>query len=192
MNGYDDRQGSGLVQYRGIPNEPNAPGEKGKWQRFLEWSMPWLRHKWALGEAVVAAKAAQEVAKARQMMAEARKAELETLDLARRMEAEKLTVLASVPMEPEDLETEKQALLAKLEMLGWKHGTRIEFDVRASDAEDPVPEADASATLADVSAQVGDYVAREVDTLTVKLNDPAPRSAPADDVVPPYLPPEKS
>lgn len=130
MTGYDeDREETGIVQYRGIPNEPNAPGEKGRWRRFLEWAMPWLKQKWELGEAVVAAKAAQEVAKARYMMADARKAELETLALAREMEAEKLAVLPSVSAEPAELEDEMRALLAKLELLGWKHGTRFDFSV---------------------------------------------------------------
>jgi hypothetical protein len=144
MNGFGEaREETGIVHYRGIPNEPNAAGEKGKWRRFLEWAMPWLRQKWELGEAVVAAKAAQEVAKARHMMADARKAELETLDLARRMEREKLAVLSSVPAEPEDLESEMRSLLAKLEMLGWKHGTRVQVSQAAEgDAATPPPAAD--------------------------------------------------
>lgn len=157
MNGYDEeREETGIVQYRGIPHEPNSPGEKGRWRQFLEWSMPWLKQKWDLGEAVVAAKAAQEVAKARHMMADARRAELETLALAREMEAEKLAVLPSVPADPAELEDEMRALLAKLEALGWKHGTRINFAVveEGGEATAPPPSA-ASAEPATSDLAVG-------------------------------------
>lgn len=127
----DGQRGVSINQYLGVPNEPDAQGEKGRWRRFLEWAMPWLKQKWGLGEAVVAAKAAQEVAKARLMMAEARKAELETLALARKIEEEKLAAIPSAVAEPADLTNEMRAVIDRLEVLAWKHGTRVEVGVRA-------------------------------------------------------------
>jgi hypothetical protein len=157
MSGYADGEGRAvLTEFRGVPNVPHGPGEKGRWRRFLEWAMPWLKQKWEMGEAVLAARVAQEQAKAKQMSAEAKQAEvkvaqdiIQTIAMARELEQEKLVDLDATVVPPEELRSAMESILAKLELLEWKHGARFHFsddhvgragDTASSGVQSPGPE----------------------------------------------------
>jgi hypothetical protein len=92
VTGFGDtsEKPTALTSYRGIPNRPEAEGERSRWRRFLEWALPWLKHKWALGEALMEAKVRQEMAQARIMEAQAEQEALKVVEIAARLEEEKV------------------------------------------------------------------------------------------------------
>jgi hypothetical protein len=166
MNECDDCLPTAIpAEYRGVPDTPTVPGESSRWRKFLEWAMPWLKHKWDLGDRVISARAAQEVAKAaqeqakaRQMMAEARQAEvkvaqdtLRTITMAREMEREKLAGVDLTPATPSELEQEMRDILAKMQTLGWKYGSKFHFEEK-----DTTPEATGSASSPPLSSPLSD------------------------------------
>lgn len=149
MNGYDGpEEGTALARYRGVPNPPHTREEKTRWRRFLEWAMPWLRQKWFMGEALLEARLAQEIATARRMTAEARSAEakavqdmMEIVAAAREKEQQKLAAGDITVASPAELEAEVRALQATIAELSWKYGTSIHIDVDGQkDGADPAPE----------------------------------------------------
>jgi hypothetical protein len=148
MSGYEEvREPTAVAMYSGVPNESHSAAEKGRWRRFLEWAMPWLKQKWEMGEEVLAARLAQEKAKARQMDAEASQAEvkvaqdmLRTIQMARELEQQKLADVPAFQATQAELEEGLRAILAKVAVLRWQHGTRIEF--RQSSEDEPKVGAD--------------------------------------------------
>lgn len=123
-----------VTEYRGLPNESQVAGEKGRWRRFLEALLPWLSHKWGLAERLADARVRQEMAQAHILEAKAAQEALKTIDMAKRMEAEKLKsidAVESVPESPaeyaERLRHEMEQIQEKLDTIRFVHGARIEF-----------------------------------------------------------------
>jgi hypothetical protein len=155
MSGFhDDRDELTAIQrYQGVPNSQHVPLEKGRWRRFLEAAMPWLKHKWELADAAADARLAQEVAKAEQMQAQAEltrvqtaQAALQTIAMARDLEQQKLKSGEMPPLAMEELEVEMAAIAEKIRTLGWKYGTQFNFQVasevqNASSSAAPLPNA---------------------------------------------------
>lgn len=163
-----------LQRYQGVPNSQHMPSEKGRWRRFLEAAMPWLKHKWELADAAADARLAQEIAKAEQMQAQAEltrvqtaQAALQTIAMARDLEQQKLKSGGMPPLAIEELEGEMAAIAEKIHTLGWKHGTQFNFQV-ASEAQNaspaaPLPRAALQEAIAALWCEVLDVPAVGVD-----------------------------
>jgi hypothetical protein len=123
-----------VTEYRGLPNETQVAGEKGRWRRFLEALLPWLSHKWGLAERLADARVRKEMAEAHILEAKAAQEALKTIDMAKRMEAEKLNNIDAIVSEAESpteyaerLRHEMEQIQEKLDTINFRHGTRIEL-----------------------------------------------------------------
>lgn len=145
----EDQGHHGLQTYRGAPKALDARGERGRWQRFLEWVFPMLRYKYAQAERVVEARVAREEGEAlkslgegREAMARARMAESEARAqhigrLAQDVEAELIEdVEFTDKPSKEDLQREVESLHDELRRLAVLYGSEFRFG-RESDG---VPE----------------------------------------------------
>jgi hypothetical protein len=54
-SGWDDSAQSAIQRLDGVPNRLNAPKERQRWQRFVEWFCPWLSDKHELAQQYVQA-----------------------------------------------------------------------------------------------------------------------------------------
>lgn len=123
-----------LREYKGTPNEPHVVGERSRWRRFLEAAMPWLGQKWGLAECLAEAKVRQEMAQAKILEAQAVQEGLKTIDMAMRMEAEKMAKMEEVEIVSEDsaeyeahIRREIEQLQQKMDALSSQYDARIEF-----------------------------------------------------------------
>ena len=130
---HRDEEYGALHEYSGIPNKPEKQEEKGRWGRFLEWALPWLKRKQILAEALLEAKVRQEVAKAQILELRVKADALEIAALTARMELEKMeeaefeVISEDAIVSEEDLGQDLEALEEKIKLLNLKHGTRIEI-----------------------------------------------------------------
>lgn len=146
MSGFDDGlEASGLVRYRGTPREPDRRGEKGRMQRFLESTIPFLKQKLELADRTVESLARQEMAKADQMEADAevakwkaRQEQIRTAEMAREFERDRTTGLdLSAPVPPDKVLEALEALQEKIDTFSMLYGMRVE--VSADGMTETVP-----------------------------------------------------
>ena len=136
--------GGPLQRYEGSPREPGAPGERGRWQKFLEWIFPMLRYKYAQAERVLEARVYREegealeaVGRGRQAIAKARVAE-DRARLIARLTAEmesRMALQASPSSPPSEAELTRQwkEISDHMDRLSAIHGTEFGFNTGANE-----------------------------------------------------------
>ena len=136
-----------LQHYEGQPRTPQAPGEKSRWQRFLEWAMPSLRYKYAQAERVAEAEVIRREGEAMKAQGEGRRALAEAQiaeDRARQigrlsMEIESQLIEEAVgeaePADQKELEREMKELMDRIDQLSAIHGTEFGFSTGDTKAE---------------------------------------------------------
>ncbi len=105
--------------------------EKSRWRRILEYILPWIEHKWELGEKVLEAKARQELAQADILEERAKQEILKTHDMALRLKQQEYkeevfeVVLGDEATSEEVLVGNLEVLKEKISLRPLKHGTRL-------------------------------------------------------------------
>ena len=140
-----------IQRYEGAPREPGSPGEKGRWQKFLEWIFPMLRYKYAQAERMLEARVHKEegealeaIGRGREAIASARVAEERArhiVQLSAELERGMLMPGSSGPMSEADLVRRWEEIRDGMDRLSALHGTEFGFntsiDSGAGNEENP-------------------------------------------------------
>ena len=139
------------IAFRGSPALPDVPREHSRWKMFVTFFAPWLKDKYDLGEAYLAAKVEKELASARETnsaalvnVATAKKIAMETAEIAERLDRERAKEVKPIVKAEEltaqeteeSLAAELEALQAKIDELHYRRGTEIKLLSNKTVAED--------------------------------------------------------
>lgn len=121
-----------IQQYEGTPIKQDDK-ERSRWQKFLQFFLPWITRKWELGNAYLEAKVAKEQNEADKIMAEtlllqiqAEKEIQDIIDITGYVDAANAeSIELEKPAPQEELEADLQALEEKIKLMNLKYGFKI-------------------------------------------------------------------